>query len=659
MKRIAVILFPFLLAGLISKAQLTRYLVKFTNKGNNPSSIANPSSYLSSRAMARRTKYSIVIDSLDLPVTPGYINQVKAIPNVTFLNVSKWLNEVAIQTTDANAINAINNLPFVQGVSGIASRKINSTEKKMPVEGVFTINEKVQKVTGNYYDYGANSQNEIRIHHGELLHNIGLRGDNMQIAIIDAGFFNFNTYKAFDSININGQVLDTWDFVARESSVAEDYPHGMSCLSTIAANIPGQFVGMAPKASFYLFRTEDVSSEYPIEEFNWVCAAERADSSGADVISSSLGYTTFDDPSLNHTYADLNGHTTMAAIGAGFAAKKGMLVFIGAGNEGSSSWHYIMTPADADSVLTVGAVGIDSVRGSFSSFGPTSDGRIKPDVMSVGVNAVIETSANTIGASNGTSYACPKMAGLGTCLWQAFPEFNNLKIINAIRKSGNLASQPNDSLGYGIPDMKLAFGTLLRESSTAEISVSNCTATISWTSKDIGSMTYEIDRKTAGDAAFVKVGEVNATPGTILSAHSYQFIDPITGADAGTAYYTVKQIVDTSAEEYTTVYLDTLPATLANSCGVVPPVDSTIKITVAPNPVLKDITLIVQTPGAMPSLLIKIYDMEGRLMLQQRGSKPAGRVIFSIPALRLVRGKYTLVVYNGPSKIAAIHILIL
>jgi len=658
MKRIAPILLPLLFVAFNSEAQFTRYVVKFRNKGNNPYSIANPSAYLSSRSIERRTRYNIVIDSTDLPVTPGYINQVKAIPNVTILNVSKWLNQVSIQTTDPNAINSINNLPFVKSVSGIAARHINSERIKGPGEVMKFENTKVQKVNGDYYDYGANSQMEIQMHHGEFLHNIGLRGDAMQIAMIDAGFYNYNTFKVFDSININGQVLETWDFVARESSVAEDYSHGMSCLSTIAANLPGQFVGMAPKAGFYLYRTEDVSSEYPIEEHNWVCAAERADSAGADVISSSLGYTTFDDPTLSHTYADLNGHTTMAAIGAGLAAKKGMLVFIGAGNEGSTSWHYLMTPADADSVLTVGAVGVDSIRGNFSSYGPTADGRIKPDVMSAGVKAVIESAGNYVGYSNGTSYACPKMAGLGTCLWQAFPEFNNMTIVDAIKRSGSTANHPTDSIGYGIPDMKLAFTTLLRQFATSQATENNCTATINWTSKDISGMSYEIERKTVSDADYVKIGEVNAADGSFLSVHSYQFTNVITSAAAEIISYRVKQIVDSSAEQFTTVYLDTSTVLLKNDCGITAPVDSTTKITVAPNPVVDNsITLIVHTPGSIPSLLIKVYDMEGRLMLQQKESKAPGKAVFHIPASTLARGKYTITIYSSGSKIETVKIL--
>jgi len=348
----------------------------------------------------------------------------------------------------------------------------------------------------------------------------------------------------------------------------------------------------------------------------------------------------------------------MAAIGAGLAAKKGMLVFIGAGNEGSTSWHYLMTPADADSVLTVGAVGVDSIRGNFSSYGPTADGRIKPDIMSAGVKAVIESAGNYVGYSNGTSYACPKMAGLGTCLWQAFPEFNNMTIVDAIKRSGSTANHPTDSIGYGIPDMKLAFTTLLRQFATSQATENNCTATINWTSKDISGMSYEIERKTVSDADYVKIGEVNAADGSFLSVHSYQFTNVITSAAAEIISYRVKQIVDSSAEQFTTVYLDTSTVLIKNDCGITAPVDSTTKITVAPNPVVDNsITLIVHTPGSIPSLLIKVYDMEGRLMLQQKESKAPGKAVFHIPASTLARGKYTITIYSSGSKIETVKIL--
>ena len=320
---------------------------------------------------------------------------------------------------------------------------------------------KPAQIKTDYFNYGANSFNEIHLHKGEFLHNIGLRGQGMQIAILDGGFYNYTSLKAFDSVNANAQILSTWDFVAGHANVAEDNAHGMQCFSTIAANIPGQFIGKAPKANFHLFRTEDVSSEYTIEEFNWACGAERADSSGSDIISSSLGYGYgFNDPVADYPYSDLNGDITMSAKAADLAAKKGLLVFNAAGNSGNDYWRMITTPADGDSVVAVGAVNTAAVVGSFSSYGPSADGRIKPDVASVGVSAMIQVANNTIGASNGTSYSCPNMAGLATCLWQGFPEFNNMRIVRALKEAGSIYTSPNNRIGYGIPDLKKAFASL-------------------------------------------------------------------------------------------------------------------------------------------------------------------------------------------------------
>lgn len=661
MKKATLFLSIFFIA-LFSKAQFTRYIVKFKDKANNAYSLSNPSAFLSQRAIERRIKYNITIDSTDLPVSSFYISQVAAIANVTVLNTSKWLNQVSILTTDANAITAINNLSFVQKVAGIAARRINSGRNKNTDDDIATVSNiatsKIQKAN-EYYDYGINSANEIHAHKGDFLHNIGLRGESMQIALIDAGFYSYNTLKVFDSINTNGQVLETWDFVAGNKSVAEDHAHGMSCLSTIAANIPGQFVGMAPKSGFYLYRTEDVSSEYPIEEHNWVCAAERADSAGTDVISSSLGYTTFDNADLNHSYADLDGNTTMAAIGADFAAKKGILVFLAAGNEGAGSWHYIMTPADADSAITVGAVDINGKKGSFSSFGPTADGRIKPDVVSIGVKSVIATIYNTIGTSQGTSYACPKMAGLGTCLWQGFPEFNNMKVWSIIRESGSTANHPTDSLGYGIPDMKLAFTKLLTEFATSQSSANNCIATVSWTSKDVSSMKYEIERKIATDINYIKIGELNAEAGNTLYTHSYQFTNSLAGVNPGTVSYRIKQIVDTATESFTAAYIDTTSLSVEQSCNTTSsPPNSTNRVYAAPNPAIDNqINLIVESTDAIPSLRITIYDMQGRLVHQQQASKGPGKTIYYISSNKFPKGKYTITVYSANSKLGTVKVL--
>ena len=233
----------------------------------------------------------------------------------------------------------------------------------------------------------------------------------------------------------------------------------------MAANEPGKFVGSAPKASYYLYRTEDVATEFPIEEHNWVVAAEKADSAGADIISSSLGYSLFDDPAFNHSYADMNGDNTIITQGADLAAKKGMIVCNSAGNSGGEAWKYIIAPADGDSVLAIGAVSTDSVPGSFSSYGPAADGRIKPDVASVGVNTQFIGTDGEITNGSGTSLANPNLAGLIACLWQAFPEFSNMEIIDAVKRSAHRYSNPEDRVGYGIPDMEKAYDLLITERS--------------------------------------------------------------------------------------------------------------------------------------------------------------------------------------------------
>jgi subtilisin family serine protease len=227
--------------------------------------------------------------------------------------------------------------------------------------------------------------------------------------------------------------------------------------------MPGQFVGSSPNSKFYLYRSEDVSSESPVEEQYWIAAAERADSIGVDVISTSLGYTQFDNPAFNYTYADMNGHTTPIAKAAMLAAKKGMILLVAAGNDGNDPWHYIGTPADADSILSVGAIDISGKPAGFSSYGPASDGRVKPTVASVGVGTTISFTDGSIVSGNGTSFATPNLAGLVTCLWQAFPEFTNMEIIEAVKKSSSIYSAPDARIGYGIPNFRSAFDDLSQQ----------------------------------------------------------------------------------------------------------------------------------------------------------------------------------------------------
>jgi serine protease AprX len=634
-----------------SQAQLNRYVIRFKDKGNNSFTISNPSAYLSSRAIDRRTKYGINIDSADLPVSPAYVTQIRNINNVTVLAISKWLNAIAIHTTNATAISNINALPFVQSTTAVAGREALSgrnTDHKFTLESntsPITISARTEATQADYYNYGAGSYNEIRLHNGEFLHNIGLRGQGMQIAMLDNGYSNFLNLKAFDSVNANNQVLGTWDFVFNEANVVNDGSHGMNCFSIIAANIPGQFIGKAPKASFWLYKTEDDNSEYPIEEFFWACGAERADSSGADLISSSLGYGYgFDGGMPNYNYTTLNGNTTMSAVAADIAAKKGMMIFVSAGNAGNTAWRQITTPSDGDSVVCVAAVNSNGAVGSFSSYGPSGDGDIKPDLASVGVATLIQSNGNTVVAGNGTSFACPNMAGLAACLWQAFPEFNNMKIIQALKQSAHKYSTPDDRVGYGIPNVKNAFSRLLCDYSSLTGVVNDCMATITWNSKDVGGMKYEIERKTATESAYIKVGETNALASNIVTNRSYSFNNSILGLPAGITSYRIRQIIDTTTVSFSAAYIDSLQIITPNDCIVT----DNVNIQIRPNPVSNDIaTLIIETPNAINNLGVLVFDIKGSLILQTKESKQPGRKTISIPIEKLQKGIYYIQIFNN------------
>ena len=652
MKRILGCLVAVWALSLTSEAQLSKYIIKFRDKGSNSFSFSNPAAYLSQKAIDRRTRYSIAIDSSDLPVTARYLDSIRLSGTVTILNVSKWLNAVSIQTTDAAALAKIRTFPFVQVVSGIALRttsaisggdKFEKEKEQLPVQL------KETGVTADFFNYGQ-SFDQVHLHNGEFLHNIGLRGQNMVIGMLDAGFNNYVTVKAFDSVRANGQILGIYDFVARDSSVNEDNQHGMQCFSIIAANVPGQFIGTAPKANFYLFRTEDASSEYPVEEFNWVCGAERVDSVGGDVISSSLGYgDKMTDPAFNHSYTEMNGNTTMAAIGADLAAKKGILVVNAAGNEGTNTWKYIITPADGDSVMAVGAVTTKGAVVNFSSYGPSSDGQVKPDVASVGAGTIIQYPNNSIGGGNGTSFACPNMAGLTTCLWQGFPEFNNMKIINALRQSGSKASTPDDRIGYGIPDVRKALANLLKEFAVASASVANCTATVEWTSKDVSAMKYEIERKLPGQNSFIKIAERNGAGNAFGTRPAYQHQDVLSGVAPGMITYRIRQVVDTSVAGLTAVYIDTVSVNLVTGC-----VDANlIDVTLAPNPVRDNVSVRVTTPNASSSIMIRVFNSNGQLMISLNKSKLAGTAYFdNISLIRFAKGKYYVNVYDNNKLLA-------
>ncbi|HEY2727133.1 MAG TPA: S8 family serine peptidase [Parafilimonas sp.] len=441
-----------------SFSQYTKYLVKFSDKNNSLYQFNKPLKYLSQKAINRRTRYNISLDSSDLPVNPSYISQVLAQGSVSYLSQSKWLNQILIYTTDTSAI-AIEKLSFVKKVEAVApaSTTTKTIQNKFK-ETVSAVNAKVSsaKATANKYNYGS-SYNQVHIHNGEFLHNKGLTGKNIIIAIIDAGFYHYKTITAFDSARAHQQFLGEKDFVDFDNSVDEDDSHGEYCLSIIAADVPGKMVGTAPDAKFWLLRSENVNSEYPIEEHNWAAAAEFADSAGADMISSSLGYNQFDDSQFDHTYSDFYKNRTMVSRAASLAAKKGMIVTNSAGNEGNNSWKYIIFPADDVRICAVGATDILGNIASFSSYG--YPGKVKPNIASVGLNTIIYTSGG-VSTGSGTSFSNPNINGLIACLWQAFREFDNTTILDAVYKSADRYQTPDNRYGFGIPNMQKAYNIL-------------------------------------------------------------------------------------------------------------------------------------------------------------------------------------------------------
>lgn len=544
----------FFLSITESEAQFTRYIIRLKDKGFSPYSLSDPSQYLSSRAIQRRARYGIMLDSADLPVTPRYIDSIRLAGAVTILNTSKWLNQVAIQTTDAAALAKIASFPFVQSQGPIGSLvQPAETPVNKKMDGPDPIPNNPPPVPENvedYYNYGQ-SYGQVRLHNGEFLHNRGFRGQGMQMCVLDAGFYHYLTLPTFDSVRNNGQILGTWDFVAGNASVDEDHPHGMNCLSTIAANMPGVFVGTAPKASYYLYRTEDVNSEYPIEEQNWAAGAERADSLGVDVCSVSLGYYTFDNAVFNYTYANMNGDFTMIARASDIAAKKGMMIVAAAGNEGNGAWHYIISPADADSIVAVGAVSTSGVVGSFSSYGPSSDGQIKPTLAAVGVSATIASSTTGLPVTgSGTSFACPNLAGLITCLWQAFPEVNNISIINNLQMAANRFNNPDNRTGYGIPNMKKAFVQLQKQLYSQNIVLNNCRTTLQWSAKADSVISVHVERKLPTDLDYVTINSQNSAGA--FSMRNFNYVDELAAIPNGTIRYRIRMNIAAD----TTFFLD-------------------------------------------------------------------------------------------------------
>ena len=440
----------FLLTTSVGFAQQDAW-VYFTAKPSSQQYINKPLEMLTQRALDRRINQNIAIDFKDIPVEQSYINQVKLAAGITVKAKSKWMNAIHVRGTQAN-INSLTILSFVSKID-FADKSLNRTAKIAKLSKI----KKVDKTKKTKIDYAyGSSANQIQMLNGHQLHQKNYTGSGKIIAVLDGGFIGVNTALPFQRLRANNQILGGYNFVLRDPNFYTGVSHGTSVLSVMGGYQENSLVGTAPDASYYLFITEDDTSENPIEESLWVEAAERADSLGVDIINTSLGYFDYDNNAYSHTYSELNGTSAFISRGAEVAFSRGMILVTSAGNSGGTANPYIATPADALSVIAVGAVNATEVVTSFSSIGPSSDGRIKPDVMAQGQAAIVSDATGKIVTANGTSFSSPIMAGMIACLWQAFPKKTNREIRELVLKSSDKFSTPNNQYGFGIPDFALA-----------------------------------------------------------------------------------------------------------------------------------------------------------------------------------------------------------
>lgn len=433
--------------------KLNKYWVEFTDKNNTPYCVCRPAEFLSARALERRARAGIEVVENDLPVNAVYVNALK-INGVKVHGTSRWLNAAAVVADSAGAA-GLKKLAFVKNVGYIGRHIPAKNPPNRPPKKRSPVKAYPKPEGGGDFGYAGLQNSLLDI---PALHLAGHRGAGIWVAVMDGGFTNVDTLPFFDSVALGGRLFPGWDFVERDAAIYEGAQHGTSVLSVMAANLPGYFVGTAPDATYFLLKTEDTAGEYPIEESNWIAGAEWADSIGADIINASLGYTHFNDTTLNHRYRRLDGRSAIGSRGAAIAATKGMIICNSAGNEGDGSWHYIGVPADAPGLIAVGAVDYEMRRASFSSFGPTADGRIKPDLVAPGDQVVTAGGQGVqLGLSSGTSLASPMLAGSLAALWSAYPDKTGREILDAVIASADQSDAPDNERGYGLPNMSDAW----------------------------------------------------------------------------------------------------------------------------------------------------------------------------------------------------------
>lgn len=453
----------FLALGITSQAQ-DRYAVYFKFKPQSEFSLSRPQEFLTQKALDRRLREGIAIDSLDLPVSEKYLLEVGAWSEYV-LYTSKWMNAAVLVVNDTGA-EAIEALPFVDRVELVAKGFLEEPGARVVSQSDFLTDQELERkypkfnsrqlgLTANSYDF------QNRLIGIDRMHEEGYTGEGVTIAVFDAGFPGVDTISSFAHLFANDRIIAQRDFVRPWSKNAfAGHQHGTNVLSLIAANDSGKLVSGAYNSDFVLVITEEVATEYPVEEFNWIRGAEFSDSLGVDIINSSLGYWDFDETSMNYTLDDLDGNTAIITKGAATASSKGILVVNSVGNDGTRGASSLLVPADAADIITVGSVTNSGEVSSFSSRGPTSDGRVKPELAAFGNGPVLLRSNGSAAASNGTSFSAPQITALAAGLWEAKPEWTKRELMNNLYRSATQYENPDNLLGYGVPNF---YGALYGE----------------------------------------------------------------------------------------------------------------------------------------------------------------------------------------------------
>ncbi len=428
-----------------------KYLIYFIDKANTIFDLNDPYEFLTARSIQRRSFQGIEVDSTDLPINPQYINGVRSITG-SIIHQSKWMNAVFVEG-DSTTIAEVLKLPFVKGHDRLLRKGSFNRKNKHKEEKIDAVDLSSEKLGRSDYGEAWIQTNQINAH---KLHDMGYRGSGMMVAVFDAGFDNVDSMVAFENLRQRGGIVYSADMVDPGNDIYEEHRHGTLVLSIMAAEKGSEYTGMATAAEYLLFRTEDVNSETRAEEINWLVAAEKADSLGADIINTSLTYKTFDDTVVaDYSPSDMGGSTSYISRASTFAHRKGILCVTSGGNDGARSWNTIGTPADTDSILTVGSVDSFGLRSGFSSLGPTADGRTKPEIVAMGERTAVIYPNDVVARGNGTSFSAPVIAGYAACLWPLLTKrTTNYGLRDRILRSSTNYNQPNDSIGHGIPDFE-------------------------------------------------------------------------------------------------------------------------------------------------------------------------------------------------------------